>query len=128
MYTRFIYTKTKKNIHANLFGFLKDKSTQSQLLKFYNKVHINQEKGVQTDVVYLDFAKAFDCVSHKLLCHKLKMYGFYGRLHVWLENYLNGRCQSVVLDGVESGYMKVLSGVPQGSILTWTPLIFTLHK
>jgi hypothetical protein len=55
---------------------------------------------METHAVHLDFSKAFDKVSHKLLLHKLRSYGFSGSLLKWFNNYLTNRTQRVVIDGV----------------------------
>jgi ribonucleases P/MRP protein subunit RPP40 len=68
--------------------------------------------------VLLDFSKAFDTVDHALLCLKLgRIYGFSGSAVSFIESYLSGRFQCVCAGGVLSGYLPVLNGVPQGSIL-----------
>ena len=80
---------------------------------------------VSTDIIYLNFAKAFDSVCHDLILTKLKnRYGIDGRLLKFLKSYLQNRKQRVVLDNYTSDTIDVLSGVPQGSIIG--PLLFVL--
>ncbi|CAB4005371.1 Hypothetical predicted protein [Paramuricea clavata] len=104
-------------LHRLQFGFLRGKSTTSQLLHILQDIHQALESGNQVDAVYLDFAKAFDKVSHKLLLTKLHKFGIRGDLLSWFENYLSGRYQIVTVLGETSGTLPVLSGVPRGSIL-----------
>ena len=78
----------------------------------------------QTDIIYLDFAKAFDKVNHSLLLDKISGFGIDGNLLKWFGNYLSDRRQQVTIPGSTSGVLPVLSGVPQGSILG--PLLFLM--
>ena len=71
----------------------------------------------QTNVIVMDFAKAFDKVPHKRLLYKLDFYGIRGSTHKWIDSWLSERSQKVVLDGRASDPVPVLSGVPQGSVL-----------
>jgi ribonuclease P/MRP protein subunit RPP40 len=67
------------------------------------------------DVLYLDFAKAFDKVPHRRLLEKCR--GLDGKLLEWIRVWLEGRKQRVVLNGEASEWTEVLSAVPQGSVM-----------
>ena len=54
-------------------GFIKEKSCSTQLTGVYHEIGSHLDSSIQTDIIYLDFSKAFDSVSHRLLLHKLKM-------------------------------------------------------
>ena len=106
-------------------GFWNGKSCTTNLLGFCDTLALSLNNCHITDVIYFDFAKAFDSVNHDILLHKLKYkYEIDGRLLKFLKNYLSEREQCVVIGNTRSSNKTVLSGVPQGSILG--PILFVL--
>ena len=103
-------------------GFRSKHSCESQLLITTDEFIQNLEGKTQTDVVVLDFSKAFDVVPHQRLLHKLDHYGIRGTTLNWIQNFLTNITQKVVVDGSSSESARVKSGVPQGTVLG--PLLF----
>ena len=90
-----LYPEIKDLISTNQYGFVQRHSTESKLYVFYNKISKILDSGGQTDVIYLDFTKAFDSGPHLLLIHKLQTFGLNGTLLNWFHSYLNNRYQRV---------------------------------
>ena len=97
-------------------GYRNKCSTETQLLKVTNYFAQSLENKTQTDSIFLDFKRAFDIVPHERLLLKMNYYGFRKYLP-WIRNFLSQRKQSVVIDGVKSRFVNVISGLPQGTVL-----------
>ena len=78
---------------------MEKRSCKTQLIEFVHNIAFNMQKGVQTDVVVMDFAKAFDKVAHNRLLYKLSAFGVKGNSSGWIGSFLSGRPQNVVLEG-----------------------------
>jgi len=74
-------------------------------------------KGHGIDIIFLDYCKAFDTVPHRRLLVKLVQLGITGKLLKWIKNFLARRHMKVMVQDTFSKWIKVLSRVPQGSVL-----------
>ena len=79
---------------------------------------------LEIDVYAYALSAAFDIVDHSLLLDKLQLYGFADDSLNWMRSYLNGRSQTVYIEGTQSKILPVPTGVPQGSILG--PLLYII--
>jgi len=98
-------------------GFRSKHSCETQLIGFSQEIADSLDQGQQTDVIVMDFSKAFDKVDHHKLVHKLKCLGVESKVTSWIQSFLRNRSQQVLVEGKCSDRLPVLSGVPQGSVL-----------
>ena len=89
-------------------AFSKKLSCETQLVCTVEEIAGSLDKGEETDLIIMDFSKAFDSVPHQRLLMKLRYYGIGGILNTWLTQWLTCRSQSVVVDGYNSPDVPVL--------------------
>ena len=110
-------------LSGNQYGFRTKHSTSLALIELLENLSTSIDRKNKT--VLVDLKKAFDTIDHSLLIRKLEFYGIRGKALSWVKSYLDNRKQYVHFDGVNSSLLKILCGVPQGSILG--PNLFILY-
>lgn len=120
-----LYPTVARAIPSHQHGFMKNRSTTTNLCLFMNDILRHMDRGGQVDVVYTDFEKAFDRVDHFILLQKLFALGICGDLYRWIKSYITNRTQAVKIGGSRSNFITITSGVPQGSHLG--PLLYNTY-
>ena len=105
-------------------GFRKGFSAQQCLIAMIEKIKKSLDKGGYFSALLTDLSKAFDCLPHDLIIAKLEAYGFEKKALELMFSYLNDRKQRVKINSTFSHFLKIISGVPQGSLLG--PLLFNI--
>lgn len=119
------FIEKHKLISKRQYGFMKKLSTRDALNYLTNLIYQRLDKSAPVAVTFLDLAKAFDTVNHKILLDKLYNYGIRGKAHQLITSYLQNRYHRVKVNDVISEYCEVNTGVPQGTVLG--PLFFVLY-
>ena len=119
------YAEKNDLFPSRQFAYRKGLSTCDAVLTISDKVQKALDSGSEARMIGLDFSAAFDRVNHKALIYKLKQLGIGGPFLNILIEFLSNRKQRVVVDGHQGEWRRVISGVPQGSVLG--PLLFILY-
>ena len=91
--------------------FKKNKSTELAVLDLQSKIVMSLEKNEYPCTIFLDFAKAFDTVNHKILINKLEYYGIRGKPLEWFKSYLSNRKQCVSINDSALGPLLFLISI-----------------
>jgi len=120
-----IHLEENKIISESQFGFLKKRSTTTQLIFTFSHWYRAILENKNVDCVYIDLKHAFDSVPVKFLIYKLFNIGVRGKLLNWISSFLTDRTAKVKINTTFSTSFKIYSGVPQGSILG--PILFLIY-
>ena len=128
IYERIIFNQLAKYfdniLHSQLCGFRAKYSTHHALLRMIGRWHQCLDRSGKVGAILMDLSKAFDCIDHELLIAKLAAYGLDPQSLKLLKCYLNNRFQRTKVGSTLSTWLRIMKGVPQGSILG--PLLFNI--
>ena len=117
---------TTNNLYYNSqYGFRKKHSTEHALIEFTDHIITSLDKNETPTSIFIDLTKAFDCLDHDILLHKLRHYGLDDKALKLCTHYLSNRKQYIKLPDATSDLLSINTGVPQGSILG--PFFFLLY-
>ena len=119
------YFDSNKLFSNRQYGFRKNHSTTYLMLDLFDEIYTSKSKNKTPAIVYLDIKKAFDSVDHEILLKKLVFYGLGGTVLEWFRNFLSDRYQCTKSNNSKSTFLRIICGVPQGSILG--PLLFSIY-
>jgi len=94
------HLETNNILYDLQHGFRQNWSCETQLILFIHKLMSNHEKIIQSDIILMDFAKAFSKVPPKHLLYKLYWYGIQRNIDHWIQSFLSSHTQRVIINGI----------------------------
>jgi hypothetical protein len=119
------HLELNKLIYEHQYGFLRNKSTEHNLLHVINNISTALNENKYCIGIFLDLKKAFDTCSHRILLDKLNKLGINGSALNWLKSYLENRCQITDINNHLYEPATINISVLQGTILG--PLLFLCY-
>jgi hypothetical protein len=116
---------TNNLYYKSQYGFRHKHSTEHALLELTDRLLTSMDKNDCPTSIFIDLTKAFDCLNHNILIHKLKHYNLQDKAIALCKNYLTHRQQYITLQNTTSNHLNINTGVPQGSILG--PFLFLIY-
>ena len=128
MFTQlYSYFNNNNLLSEQQYGFRSQHSTELACVKLVDYIirEMDNIKDIKIPVaIFLDLSKAFDTLNFDILLHKLKYYGVDGTSLALIKSYLTNRYQYVQFENFDSELLEIVTGIPQGSILS--PLFFSV--
>ena len=118
------YLNQKELLSQKQFGLLPGRSTHQSLFNVTKHIYSALNNNKIMGCVYLDIAKAFNCIDHKMLYYKMFNAGFSDNVVRWFKSYLR-RSQLVSIKNRTSEEIYIPDGIAQGTVLG--PLIFIFY-
>ena len=118
------YLQENNLISKCQYVFLPGRSTHQAIFQFAKHLYGSMNNNKIIGSVFLDIAKAFNCISHTVLYLKMYNAGFSPKVINWFKSYLS-RYQTVKLNDIESTMIPVVDGIAQGTVLG--PLVFIFY-
>ena len=104
-------------INSKQSGFRRSHSTATATIDVADYILEKISEGNLVGAVFIDLAKAFDTVDHKVLLSKLNHYGIRDNEYNWFKSYLSDRYQVTLVNNTQSEeHAEERFGVPQGSV------------
>ena len=113
------------SIGSDQFAYRKGLNTTMALVKCQHEWLRRLDSDANFIRIFsFDFSKAFDSVPHDKVCRKLRNFEINPYIHNWIVNFLMGRQQRAVVDGISTSYLSTNRGIPQGTVIG--PILFLI--